>query len=147
MTQSSIYVGALVGYILFSFYSDNYGRRTAMLIGFAFATIGAIIMACSPNLPTVALGLFLLGAGADASINMCFNFMGEMVENQTRQKYCVLLQPWFAIGAIIITTAFKFIENWRIVTICFITIPSVIILFFIAIYIEETPQFLIRKNP
>jgi MFS family permease len=76
ITNSSLYFGALVGYILFSFYSDNYGRRIAMLIAFGIATLGAIIMSVSMSLPLVAVGLFLLGAGADASINMCFNFLG-----------------------------------------------------------------------
>jgi MFS family permease len=74
-----LYFGAFVGYILFSFYSDNYGRRIALLVAFSIATIGTIIMVCSFNLPVVALGLFLLGAGADAAINMTFNYLGEVV--------------------------------------------------------------------
>jgi hypothetical protein len=83
----------------------------------------------------VAVGMFLLGAGADASVNMCFNFLGEVVEDNTRQKFSVILQPWFAIGACLVTTCFIFIHNWKIVILLLLVIPSVIIFFFVIIYI------------
>ena len=76
LAASSVYFGALVGYLLFSFYSDNFGRRITMIIAFGIATIGSLIILFSVGLVTVSIGLFLLGAGADASINMCFNFLG-----------------------------------------------------------------------
>ena len=69
-------MGALVGYIIFSFYSDNYGRRITMLIAWGIATVGSLIILFSQNLVMVSIGMFMLGAGADASINMCFNFLG-----------------------------------------------------------------------
>lgn len=79
MASSSVYVGALIGYVLFSFYADNYGRRITLMLAFGLATLGTLILLFSQNLVTASIGLFLLGAGADASINMCFNFLGEVV--------------------------------------------------------------------
>ena len=124
-----------MGYIGFSFYSDNYGRRVTMLIAWGIATVGGLIILFSQNLITASIGLFLLGAGSDASINMCFNFLGEVVEDRTRQKFSVILQPWFAIGACFVTTCFIFIHNCKVVMLILIVIPSVIIMFFIVLYI------------
>ena len=74
--------------------------------------------------------MFLLGAGSDASINMCFYFLGEVVEGKTRQKYSVLIQPWFATGALVMTFLFYIIKNWRIVCIIIIAGPSLIVMIF-----------------
>ena len=56
------------------------------------------------------------------------------------------MQPWFAVGACVLTTAFIWIENWRIVVAILLTAPSCVLLFFVIFYIEETPQFLLRKG-
>lgn len=136
IASSSVYVGALVGYILFSFYSDNFGRRITLMLAWGIATIGNLVILFSQNLVTVAIGLFLLGAGADAAINMCFSFLGEVVEDKTRQKYSVILQPWFAIGACCVTTSFVFIHNWKLVVLILLVIPSIVLMFFVVMYIE-----------
>ena len=76
LTSSAVYVGALVGYLTFSFYSDNFGLRKTLLIVWGLATIGSFILLFSQNLIMVAIGFFCIGAGADAAVNMCFNFLG-----------------------------------------------------------------------
>lgn len=47
-----------------------------MMLAWGIATIGGLLMLFSVNLVMVSIGLFLLGAGADAAVNMCFNFLG-----------------------------------------------------------------------
>jgi len=37
-------VGALVGYVLFSFYSDNYGRRITLLLAWGLAVVGTLLL-------------------------------------------------------------------------------------------------------
>lgn len=81
LASSAVYVGALIGYLLFSFYADNFGRRITMILAWGIATIGTLVLLFSQNLIMVAVGFFMLGAGADAAVNMCFNFLGEVVEN------------------------------------------------------------------
>lgn len=58
----------------------------------------------------------------------------------------MILQFAFPLGAIILTTAFVWIHDWQLVTIIFLMIPSTIIMFFIATYVEETPHFLLRGD-
>lgn len=73
------YLGAFVGYVIISFFSDNFGRKTSMAIAWATTTIGTVLVACSVNIYMAVIGLFLSGAGGDASINICFFFFGEVV--------------------------------------------------------------------
>jgi len=76
VVSSFTYFGAFVGYIVISFFSDNFGRRTSMLVSWGTCTIGTIIVALSTNIYAVAAGLFFCGCGCDASINICFFFFG-----------------------------------------------------------------------
>jgi MFS family permease len=85
LASSSTYLGAFVGYILISFFSDNFGRRTSMLLAWATTTVGSIIVSLSQNIYMAAFGLFLSGAGSDAAINICFFFFGEVVGDKKRQ--------------------------------------------------------------
>lgn len=107
-----------------------------MIIVWVIACIGSLVMLFSVNLVMVSFGLFLLGAGSDAAITLTLNIMGEVVDNEVRQKYSVILQPWFAIGACIVTTAFIFITNWKILLLIFVVIPCFVILFFVLVYLE-----------
>lgn len=94
----------------------------------------------------VAIGLFLSGCGSDAAINICFFFFGEVVGDKKRQKYSVIVQIFFTVGALIVTLFFYLIDNWRIVWCFLVAAPAIIELILLYSYIEETPQFLLRKG-
>lgn len=57
------------------------------------------------------------------------------MEDSTRQKYSVFLQPWFATGAVLVTTLFLFINSWRVVCIILLAVPSAAVLLFIIFYV------------
>lgn len=59
----ALFAGILLGYIIFSYFSDNFGRRKAMVLSWATTLLGLIILCFSKSLATVAVGLFLAGAG------------------------------------------------------------------------------------
>lgn len=107
-----------------------------MVLAWGVASIGSLLMLFSVNLVMVSFGLFLLGAGSDAAITLSLNFLGEVVDNEVRQKYSVILQPWFAIGACIVTTGSIFINNWKVLLLIFVVIPCFVILIFVLIYVE-----------
>ena len=99
-----------MGYLFFSFVADNYGRRPTYIISWSITTVGCILFYFSVNLAMVSIGLFLYGLGAGVSMNMGFYFLGEIVEDNLRQKYSVFLQPWFATGAVLVTIFFQLIK-------------------------------------
>ena len=124
--KSCVYFGAFVGYIAISFFSDNFGRRSSILVSWFICTIGAIIVALSPNIYMIAVGMFFCGCGCDAGINICFFFFGEVVGDEKRQKYSVIVQIFFCLGAMVTTLFFYLINSWRLNWIILVAGPSVL---------------------
>jgi MFS family permease len=146
LVSSCTYFGAFVGYIVISFFSDNFGRKSSMAVSWGICTLGTIVVACSVNIYMVAVGLFLSGCGCDAAINICFFFFGEVVGDKKRQKYSVFVQIFFTLGAMTVTLFFSLIDSWRINWIVLVAGPAIIELALLVWYIEETPQFLVKKG-
>lgn len=79
LLRSCPYFGSFLGYILFSYISDNFGRRTTMSMSLGVATLGTILISTGFNLGMVAVGVILGGAGINVSAGMVFYFLGETV--------------------------------------------------------------------
>lgn len=95
-----------MGYIAVSFYADNYGRKRSLILAWIICTAGTIIVATSFHISMAAVGFFLSGFGSDASINICLFFFGEAVGSKNRQKYSIIVQIFFALGALVVTLFF-----------------------------------------
>lgn len=76
LASSAVYFGAFIGYILFSFYSDNFGRKLSLALAWGVTFTGSILLFLTENIYMGAAAMFLLGAGGDASLNICFYFLG-----------------------------------------------------------------------
>ncbi len=146
LVSSCTYVGALLGFLIISSFSDNYGRKRAMLISWTTCVVGTVIVATSFNIYMAAVGFFFSGFGCDASINLCLIFFGEAVGSKKRQKYSIIVQIFFALGALTVTLFFFLFEDWRVVWCLLVAAPALITLILIYCYIEETPEFLIQHG-
>ena len=136
LVSSCTYIGAFFGYIILSFFADNYGRKKSILVSWFICTIGILIVAVSFNIYTIGLGLFLSGFGGDAVINITLLFFSEGVENKKRQKYSVIVQIFFAVGALIVTFFFYVIDDWRIIWCMMVAAPAIIELVLLYCYLE-----------
>ena len=60
------YVGIFIGYFVFLYFTDNYGRKMSAIMAWSVATIGVAILCLSYfiNEYFAVLGLFLAGAGS-----------------------------------------------------------------------------------
>lgn len=59
----SLYAGVLIGFLGVPFVSDNYGKKTAIVMGWALTLLGIIILSASVNIWMASLGLFIAGIG------------------------------------------------------------------------------------
>ena len=75
MLSSLVYIGCFFGFVSISFLVDNLGRRRVLLIALVIAIIGMIMVAVSPNIYVVGVGLFIMGMGSDFAINICLYFI------------------------------------------------------------------------
>ena len=115
-----------------------------MIMSLGLGTLGTIIVALGSNIMMISIGMVLSGAGINVSGGSIFFFLGEVVENFKRQKYSVMVQVGYNIAAIIMTGLYFFIGSWRIIFIIVTLIPALIAFFFFVLYVEETPQFLLK---
>lgn len=59
----SLYAGAMFGYVLIPFVTDNYGRKTSMITSWTLTLFGIIILTVSFNISMASFGLFFAGFG------------------------------------------------------------------------------------
>ena len=65
-----VYVGTFVGYFIFLFITDNYGRKFALVLGWTVTFIGIVILCLSNSIQLACFGLFLAGGGCDSCIRI-----------------------------------------------------------------------------
>ena len=133
--KGSPYFGSFLGYIIFSYVSDNFGRRKTMIMSLGLGTLGTIIVALGSNIIMISIGMIMSGAGINVSGGMLFCFLSEGVENLKRQKYSIIIQAGYNIAAIIMTGLYYFIGSWRINFILISMIPTVIAFFSFVLYV------------
>lgn len=75
MLTSCPYLGSFLGFVLFSLFTDNFGRRSTMIISLSSATIGSILISCAVNLVMVSIGLILVGGGINTATTIVFIFL------------------------------------------------------------------------
>jgi MFS family permease len=67
--------GTLIGYLLFSFSSDNFGRKKTMDIGWGIAVLGYSLIVFAQNIYMAIAGVLVIGFGADAVTAITINFI------------------------------------------------------------------------
>lgn len=135
LVSSCTYVGAFVGYMAISFLADNFGRRRALLGSWVVCAVGTVVVASSMRIEVAAVGFFLSGFGSDVALNLTLLFFAEEVGSKKRQKYSIIVQMFFAIGALVSIFFFYIFDHWRVVWIVLVAIPAVVELLLIHSYI------------
>ena len=134
MIKSCPYFGSFLGYIISSLIADNIGRKTMMTISLGVASFGSLLVVTGFNLPMIVVGVILSGMGINLSCCLSYCYLAEILENNKRQKYSILVQVSFTLGSMLITGAYALIGNWRVISISLQAIPVVITLFFFIFY-------------
>ena len=127
-------------------FSDNIGRRLGMILTSATTMIGFIILSCSQNMWWACVGLLFAGAGCESNMRINLSIMNEVVDYHLRQKYSLILQCSFGVGGIFVAISYYLLEDWRWVNTYFCTIPSIICFIIVVCFLEETPNYLMKKG-
>jgi MFS family permease len=64
-----------MGYLVFSFVSDNYGRKKTMVIGWSIAILGYSLIVFAQNIYMAIFGVIVSGFGGDACTPMTIYFI------------------------------------------------------------------------
>lgn len=145
LIQSLTYWGSFVGFVVFPFIADNFGRKRAEGISWVIAVVGAIILACAWNIVVAGIGLFLCGLGTNSAINLHYTFIKEYVVGKLRDIMIISLQITFSLGVCAIAFFSMYIPNWRMLSIFLFAIPMTLLLASYR-FVEETPEFIIHNE-
>lgn len=142
--ESLVYIGSLIGFFLFPYIADNWGRKKAMHISWACCTLGVILLATAKEVSMVAIGEFLAGFGGNPGITFSFSFINEQSLGKSRQYFCIGVQIAFAIGEALLGLLFFEIPNWR--TVAYILLVPVAVVNILLFFLVESPKFMISKS-
>jgi MFS family permease len=82
--------GALVT-LLFSKFSDIYGRRLLLIMSLSFCLLGTILSAVSPTFVSLIIANSIASLGLGALIPLCLSVLGDMFAPTERSKWVGLL--------------------------------------------------------
>jgi len=57
-------VGILLGFLVFFYFTDNYGRKFSLVMAWTCTCVGVALLVSAPNIYMAVAGLFFAGAGS-----------------------------------------------------------------------------------
>ena len=135
MYKMILFGGIFVGYMVFMYFSDNMGRRVGMILTSLTSTVGFVLISMGQNMGVIGVGLFMVGAGCESNMRINISIMSEMVDFHLRQKYSLILQCAFGLAGIFVSVGYYLLRDWRNVTHLFCTLPSILCLLIIILYL------------
>lgn len=139
MLESAPYFGSLIGMLIFSYVSDNCGRKLSLSVSWAIVSIGYVGFFFSYSAGALIFWNGVCGLGLFPTLIYDFVYIAEVASPRLRQMSSSILQffaNWFEIVAALMA---KNIYNWRdfVLAAC---IPMVLVNIF-SFYMIETPKF------
>jgi hypothetical protein len=131
-----LFLGIFAGYLCFSYYSDNFGRRRAMLLTWITALAGLTLLCFAESPRWAALGLFLAGAGCESNLRVNLAVINEIVDYHLRQAYSIILQSAFGAAGLATAAAYYFLRDWWTSTLLCCLLPAVVVLAWVATRLE-----------
>jgi MFS family permease len=97
----SIYVGMVLGSIVFGLMSDTIGRRFAFNLALAFVAVATLISGAMPSWISLAFFMSLIGVGAAGGIVMDTTIFLEYLP-QKQRWLLTMVGIWFGIGQVVV---------------------------------------------
>lgn len=104
------FAGILSGYIFFSYFADNFGRKIGMVLTLLTSLLGLLMLCHGSSINLAGLGFFLAGAGLESNLRVNLAIINEVVDYQVRQVYSVILQTAYGVAGIAIGITYFYIR-------------------------------------
>ena len=125
--------------------SDNIGRRIVLILSMTLLIIGLIFNIFSYSYFTVAISRFVVGYSSNSACFLALVYITETVVDNQRQFQTVLANGFFGLGLFMNAVLFYLFGNYKPILIFFNIVPSIAILICLMVFVEETPQHLVRR--
>ena len=141
IVASAILVGAVIGGVFCGWFSDRYGRRTAIIIIAAVFATGATAASLAPSAVTLALARVFLGLAVGASSQAVPIYIAELAPSARRGNLVTAFNVAIGIGILVASLVGYFLHgvlSWRWM-IAVAAVPAVILLVSM-FWLPETPR-------
>ncbi|EAR99579.1 MFS transporter (macronuclear) [Tetrahymena thermophila SB210] len=138
-------IGCLVGFLVFSWFADNKGRKTALFFSWMIGTVGVFLSGFSNSIIPFAIGFFLQGFGTNPAIIIHFSFLNEHSLGKFRELSSIGVQVFWGIGESFLVLAAYLVPYWRYLILFVFGIPVALLNFGI-FFVQESPKYLHEKN-
>ena len=144
---SIVFVGEVLGTILWGPIADVYGRRVAYLWICLFITVFGFLSGLAPDYASLVTIRFGVGIGVGGA-PVPFDLLAEFLPSQCRGSFLLLIEIFWCIGSMFVVSMASVIiptHGWR--TLVFVTaIPATLACIWSYIYLPESPRWLIEKG-
>ena len=73
-----VYIGSFIGFYVFTYIADNFGRKIGLSYSWIIGCIGMLIISfLSNNYYVSGVGFFLMGFGMNPAITLHYSFFSE----------------------------------------------------------------------
>ena len=149
LLSSAIFVGMLLGGLVFGAASDALGRRTALVLALLINAVFGALSAAAPERPYGALFAMrvLGGFGVGGSIPGVFSMAAELLPRRDRGFYLTLVAWWWMVGSVYAAGAAWLLiglqgASWRVFAlVC--AVPAFAAAVLVALLLPESPRYLV----
>ena len=142
-------IGALVAAILGGYLGDRWGRKPTVIISSITFTLGAVLMAAAENLNDLFVGRFIVGLGVGSASMIVPVYLAECAPPMHRGAMVTCMNVALTFGQLIscvIAGVFSETpEGWRWMF-GIATIPAIIQFFGVALFLPESPRYLVQTG-
>jgi MFS transporter, putative metabolite:H+ symporter len=141
---TAIFLGMLAGAVVWGRVSDLMGRRVGFISTIAIDSVFGLLSAFSPSFTWLIILRTLTGFGVGGTLPVDYSIFAEYLPPQKRGHYLVLLESFWALGAVAAAGLAWLIVprlGWRWL-LAVSALPGIII-FFIRREIPESPRYLL----
>ncbi|MBS0977672.1 MFS transporter [Levilactobacillus brevis] len=143
---SSVLIGAIIGALATSKFLDKYGRRKLLIWASLIFFVGAITSGFAPDFWVLLITRVILGIGVGITSALIPAYLHELAPKSMHGAVATMFQLMVMIGillAYILNYSFAHMyTGWRWM-LGFAALPAAI-LFFGAIFLPESPRFLVK---
>eukprot|EP00879_Flechtneria_rotunda_P009853 GHRR01010305.1.p1 GENE.GHRR01010305.1~~GHRR01010305.1.p1 ORF type:complete len:541 (+),score=182.46 GHRR01010305.1:268-1890(+) len=146
--SSCIFVGMLLGGLLWGPLGDAMGRRLSLVIALAVNASFGMLSAAAQGVGSLVLLRLLAGVGVGGSVPVVFSFLAELLPSRSRGRFMVGLAAHWMVGSIYsagLGWALIPTQGWRAFLVL-AALPAVVAAIGTLLLLPESPRHLLVHN-
>jgi len=98
---SALFVGEIIGAVVFGLVAERYGRRTALVCCTALYSVMSIAASLAPNYGWLLAARLLVGLGLGAEVPIAVTYISEIAKAQGRGLFILFYEMIFPLGLVL----------------------------------------------